>query len=78
MITNGLLEVMPKFDVSNHFKMIHHYILVKLFSDDRWRVPVPTAWGMPHVLHEFQYITNEQIKDCKKLLILIEKEYYNE
>lgn len=42
------LVEMPKYDLSDNVKLIHHFLLKFLYADRRWMVPLHHAWYMPH------------------------------
>lgn len=46
---NRLVE-MPKWDRSDHTKLVHHFLLKLLYRDTRWTVPLHYAWYMPHLV----------------------------
>lgn len=46
---NRLVE-MPKYNLSDSVKLIHHFLLKILYTDQRWVAPLHHAWSMPHLV----------------------------
>lgn len=50
IILHGRLVTMPGWECPHFSKLVHHFLLKRLYRDTRWTTPLHHAWYMPHLV----------------------------
>lgn len=68
---NGTLCVCPRYNVDSLSKLLHNNLLKLLYKGDfknKYIVPYPTTWGMPHV-ERIDYMDNNYTKEVAYFIV---------